>query len=209
MVRVPSDTEFEFKDIGLVGYSDYLEGIPRIVSGNLDGKVRVFLCEHPRIITIGRTPKGKMFRTEKVDWPVLKTDRGGSITAHFPGQLMLYPVFNLKALGLGLSRYFRELIGIVRRALERLGVEVEEKDNGLWMGREKVASFGVACRRFWVYHGAGITYRLDPEVNRMVYPCGEEGAFGQIRRSGGEDVDREELKLALVEEILRSDVFRR
>ncbi len=201
--------DIEFKDIGLVDYSRWMDEAQRLISGEIDNKVRVFFCEHPRVITVGRTPKGRMFRTKEVGWPVVKTDRGGSITAHFPGQLMLYPVFNLRALGLGLSRYFRELVDVVRRALERSGVEVEERDNGLWMGREKVASFGVACRRFWVYHGAGITYRLDPEVNEMVYPCGEEGRFGQIKRPGGGEVDREALKFALVREILRSDVFRR
>ncbi len=175
----------DIKDLGLIEYNKFLElqediaGCRSVVEGE---RCVVFFAEHPMVITIGRKPSGKMFKGDS-NIDLVKVSRGGSITAHFPGQLMLYVIFNMKKVGVGLRQWMQGLEDIVCEGLVGLGAQgIERRNRGLWLGKGKIASFGVGVKNWVTRFGCGVTYRLDNRINEVIYPCGEEGFFDSINR---------------------------
>ncbi len=161
------------------GVIDYKQGYDRqiaYISSASEDEVFLIFCEHYPVITIGRSPSGILFKKRelinKSGIAVIETDRGGSVSAHFPGQLMVYVLFCIKHLGLGLRQWMNELENLVHLAILDCGVELERREHGLWFGDGKVVSFGLSARKYWVYHGGGITYKHWEQVNQIIFPCG-------------------------------------
>ncbi len=204
---MPCSTRINIRieDLGQIEYKQWRDLLPEIFAKVGEGEFDLYLqfCEHPRVITVGRSGLGMGFKEREDHWPVISVDRGGSITAHFPGQLMIYPVVNLKRFSLGIRSWLKGLIGLVRSVLCEMGVDLEERQFGLWNDKGKVVSFGLGARRYISYHGVGLIYRSDDEVNRLVWPCGEEGRFSSLEEMGlYRDGIREELIYRLSEKFV-------
>src|SRR5439155_24387992 len=111
----------------------------------------LLLMEHPPVFTTGRRNAAANLRLPEhlLGAPLVETDRGGDITFHGPGQLIAYPIIDLKAAGLGIVNYVRNLEEVVMRTLRDYGIEsgLECGLTGVWIGREKIAAIGVRVSR--------------------------------------------------------------
>ncbi len=154
------------------------------------GDPAIFMAEHHALYTVGRA--GVMRSVSPGDparWPnvgnprhpVVEIDRGGDAHYHGPGQLVVYPVFPLKALGMTLIGYLRTLEDSGIEALARWGVEAFRRKGltGIWAGDgegpAKIGSIGVGCRRWVTYHGMSINVDCDMEDFSAITPCGLVG----------------------------------
>lgn len=145
------------------------------------------MVEHAPVVTRGRGLQWHPGRTElhketlgDIGIPVVEVERGGDLTAHEPGQWVVYPIFKLGELeGLFPNRdiliYLRTIEKKASELLERLGfpgAEVRKNAAGLWLGNHKVASLGVAVKSWVTYHGLAINVVNSMDSFRKISPCG-------------------------------------
>ena len=109
--------------------------------------------------------------------PLVRTERGGEVTWHGPGQLVLYPILNLRYHRADLHWYMRALEEVVIRALARLGLEGERSAGltGVWVGGAKVAAIGIRAKRWCTYHGVALNVANDLAPFDRIVPCGLAG----------------------------------
>ncbi len=139
----------------------------------------VIIVEHPAVITFGaRQSANKLLVSrEKLAFQnidIVDIRRGGGTTAHNPGQLVFYPILDLKQLSLGISEYIRNLEIIAQELLEQAGLESKMKKGypGLWICDKKIASIGVRVSKFTTYHGMAININNDLGIFDYIKPCG-------------------------------------
>src|ERR671910_1813701 len=149
----------------------------------------VLLLEHPPVITLGRRAEaGELHIPEGAEVEVVETDRGGKSTFHGPGQLVCYPIFDLKRHGQDVKRYCRELEEALIVALAKLGIEGERIEGltGVWLTRppRKIASIGIHISKWVTTHGYALNVDLDPApFTQWITACGlEDAAFTTIAR---------------------------
>ncbi len=151
---------------------------------------RILLVEHEPVITIGRRPGAARHlsatpeRLARLGVEVCETDRGGDVTYHGPGQLVVYPILDLNVLRLGLHAYMRLLEGAVIEAVARFGVRAQRDPSatGVWVegvtGPEpalaKVCAMGVRVRRWVSMHGLALNVSPDLSHFELIVPCGLE-----------------------------------
>jgi len=156
----------------------------------------VFILEHDPVYTIGRAgvlrevPEGDARRWPSVnrpEHPVIELDRGGDVTYHGPGQLVMYPVLPLKRVGISLVGYVRALERACIGALAEWDVRscAREGLTGVWVDAEgsngeggvpmKLAAIGVGSRRWVTYHGIAVNVTTDLAAFESITPCGIEG----------------------------------
>jgi lipoyl(octanoyl) transferase len=142
----------------------------------------LFLLEHPPVYTTGRrdTQCNLRFPEELLGAPLVRTDRGGDITFHGPGQLIAYPIIDLRAARLGVVEYVRSLEETTIRTLRSYGIEagVVCGLTGVWAGGEKIAAIGVRVSRptgagAWITtHGVALNVGVDLDWFARIIPCG-------------------------------------
>ena len=139
----------------------------------------VWLLQHPRCYTLGRgaSEAHLRFEPEHPPAPLHRIDRGGEVTHHAPGQLVVYPVLDLRRRRTDLHWYMRELEQVVIDVLGLLGLRGERIEGltGVWLDHHKVAAIGVGCRRWITQHGLALNVNCDLEGFGSVVPCGLEG----------------------------------
>ncbi len=138
--------------------------------------------EHPPVITLGRSSAGEDMRRprgllRRCGVEVVETNRGGKTTYHGPGQLVLYPIIDLRLRGRDLHRYLRDLEGWLIELLARYGItaRTDPRNTGVWVDGGKIASIGIAVRRWVAYHGAALNVNTDMKYFDYIVPCGLEG----------------------------------
>lgn len=147
-------------------------------------RVGCFLVvEHPPVITVSRRPGAgahllagpERLAAEGVE--LAQTDRGGDITYHGPGQVVVYPILDLNALGLRLHDYMRGLEEGVIAALARWGIvgQREPGATGVWVGGGKICAMGVRVRRWVSMHGLAVNVSTDLAHFDLIVPCGLVG----------------------------------
>ena len=139
----------------------------------------LLLLEHQPCYTLGRGADSRFLRFDPADppAPLFRIDRGGEVTHHCPGQLVLYPVLNLQRHGADLHLYLRELEAVVLDLLAELGLcgERIEGLTGVWLEGRKVAAIGVGARRWISQHGLALNVDADLSGFAAVVPCGLVG----------------------------------
>ena len=162
-------------DLGLIYYAEAYKIQKEFVDKRRRGGIgdSLILAEHPHIFTIGRLGRIENLLHNN-GLKVLRADRGGDITFHGPGQLVLYPIINLKDSGLDLHKYMRCLERAAISFLRQYSVEAEYIDGraGVWAGGKKIASIGIAASSWVTYHGMSINLNVDLKYFSMIYPCG-------------------------------------
>lgn len=135
-----------------------------------------WLVEHPPVFTQGQAGKPEHLLLPG-DIPVVQTDRGGQVTYHGPGQLVAYPLLDLKRLGIGV----RDLVTALEQTLVALladyGIEAYARPDapGVYVEGDKVASLGLRVRRGCSFHGLALNVNMDLEPFGRINPCGYEG----------------------------------
>jgi len=157
----------------------------------------LLLLEHLPVYTIGRTPdQTSLCDLARLPHPVVRINRGGQATYHGPGQLVGYPIVDLRKHGQDLHRYLRSLEKVLILALEKYGIQGirREELTGVWVGGRKIASIGVGVRRWISMHGFALNVRGDLEPFRRIIPCGIAGVeMTSIERETGETPTVEEV----------------
>jgi lipoyl(octanoyl) transferase len=136
----------------------------------------VLLLEHQPCYTLGRggDPAFLRFDPAHPPHPLFRIDRGGEVTHHCPGQLVLYPVLNLQHHGADLHHYLRSLEQVVLDVLAALGLAGERSSGqtGVWLEGRKVAAIGVGARRWISQHGVALNVDCDLAGFAAIVPCG-------------------------------------
>ena len=166
-----------------------------------DGEESVILLEHEPVYTIGRLPDKSSLRVvDRLPYPVFETNRGGQATYHGPGQLVVYPILDLRARGRDLHSYLRKLEDLLIDLLKEFEIEggkVQGK-TGVWVEDRKIASIGVGVRKWVTMHGFALNVASDLSGFRSIIPCGLPG----VRMTSISTESRNEVPLEMVREKL-------
>ncbi len=144
----------------------------------------LLLLEHPHVFTLGRNASLDDLRSSEADLQrdgiaVVETDRGGQMTYHGPGQLVGYPILDLKPDRQDIRRYIRDLQEVLIRTLADFGIEAERRDGkgfvGVWVGDGKIASLGVHLKRWVTTHGFALNVSTDLDYFHHIVACGLPG----------------------------------
>ena len=166
-------------DLGTIPYEDGVavqrEYAARREAGDLGDTL--LLCEHPPVYTLGtNADPGNVLRAG--DIPVVRTDRGGQVTYHGPGQQVGYVICDLNARGRDLHRHCRDLEEVMFWELFAFGLEGDrvEGKTGVWVGGRKIGALGVRVRRWITSHGFALNVDCDLAPFDGIVPCGLKGA---------------------------------
>ena len=172
----------EVQRLGLVPYAAGLELQARLVAERRAGAIgdRLLLLQHPHVITLGTSSHSDHVLLDEAERKLLgielfETGRGGDVTYHGPGQLVGYPIFDLKPDRQDLHRYVRDLEAVLIAALAEFGIEAGRREGltGAWVGDEKVAAIGVRVSSGWITsHGFALNVGTDLGFFDASVPCG-------------------------------------
>jgi lipoyl(octanoyl) transferase len=190
-------------NLGLVPYREAWELQQAIAGAVSQGAIpdTILLLEHPPVVTLGRrTDEGELHVPEHAEVELVETNRGGKSTFHGPGQLVCYPILDLRRHGQDVKKYCRDLEEALIRTLAEVGVEGERIEGltGVWLIRppRKIASIGIHISRWVTTHGYALNVDLDPApFTQWITACGlEDAAFTTIARELGRPVSVDEVR---------------
>ena len=169
-------------DLGTMDYAEALEmqraAAHARISGALD-RDTLILVEHPPVITLGRSTDqahllGDTATLEARGIELFDVERGGDITFHGPGQLVGYPIIDLRNHQEDLHWYLRQIEAVLIAALGAFGIAAERRPTltGVWTGNRKIASIGVHARSWVTWHGFALNVTTDLTFFGLIVPCG-------------------------------------
>jgi lipoate-protein ligase B len=203
----------KFEDWGLVDYSasfqKQLDLVAEIAAGTEEE--RVVFCTHPPVVTLGRGASP----TDLSGWQgeVVEINRGGKATYHGPSQIVIYPLLDLKkerallpvrdvgAYLRGLENWMIEALAVFDLQAEARQAPKGEENSytGVWVGEHKVASIGIAVKKWITHHGAALNLSEDPTAFQGISPCGfKRSVMSSVETERGLPVSYEEMKQALI-----------
>ncbi|MFN8186534.1 MAG: lipoyl(octanoyl) transferase LipB [Gaiellales bacterium] len=192
-------------NLGVTPYRQTLELQRSLAAAVSQGAIpdTVVLLEHPPTVTLGRRSETRELHVpDGAEVEIVETNRGGRSTYHAPGQLVCYPILDLKRHGKDVRRYCRDLEEAVIRAVEPFGLRAERIDGltGVWLREpdRKLASLGVHLARWISTHGYALNVDLDPApFTEWITACGlEDAAFTTMARELGRPVAVDEVRPA-------------
>jgi lipoate-protein ligase B len=165
--------------LGVVEYEAALELQDAMASARYRDAIgdTLLILEHPHVFTLGRGADERYLSSAPPDVPVYRVSRGGQVTYHGPGQLVGYPLLKLEGAARDVHVYLRKLEHAMIDALSRCGIAAARRAGltGVWVGTRKIASIGIALRRWITLHGLAINVCTDLRYFEMITPCGIEG----------------------------------
>lgn len=183
-----------------------LELVAQVADGGID---TIVFCTHPPVVTLGRGVK----EGDVTGWSgeLIESSRGGRATYHGPNQVVVYPIINLNSAGRkhlpprDLHAYFKGLGQAAVEALKHFAIDAEVRLNsptpetpsftGVWVGERKVASIGVAVKKWVTYHGIAINLERDPQAFQGIRPCGfNRETMVSVEELIGRSPDRDQFK---------------
>ena len=208
---------FEFHDLGRISYEDALQIQTNAFDKLLNEKItenqginKLFFCEHDPVITLGKNGLiANLLMTEsqlsEKGISLYRTNRGGDITYHGPGQITGYPVFDLEQFGIGLKQYIDLLEEIVIKFLSLYNLKGERLKGatGVWLEPEtsrarKICAIGVKSSRFVTMHGFALNIQTDLSYFSLINPCGFiDRGVTTLTNELGRRTDFEEVKKQL------------
>jgi lipoate-protein ligase B len=195
-VDPPALARLHVVHLGLVPYARALELQRAVARARISGAIAhdvLLLLEHPPVITLGRSSKAQhlvatpaMLANRGVE--LFEAERGGDVTFHGPGQLVGYPIVNLRGHKQDLHWYLRQVEAVLMRALDGIGVPAERSEGrtGVWTDGRKIASIGVHARDWVTWHGFALNVSNDLSYFDLIVPCGLSGVtMTSVRRELG------------------------
>lgn len=204
----------KFTDLGVKGYREVWqqqeELLARVVGEKLRGEKtsnHLLFVEHPSVYTLGKSgDEGNMLisgiQLQAKHAEFIKVDRGGDITYHGPGQLVVYPVIDLENFGLGVKEYVDKLEDVVIRTIACYGIKGGRLAGatGVWLDTgtpqaRKICAIGVKCSRYVTMHGFALNVNTDLKYFSYINPCGfVDKGVTSIEKEIGRRVDMKEVK---------------
>lgn len=204
--NIQSQNICEIRDLGFIDYAATYqlqkECVGRVAAG---GAQVLLLCEHPPVITLGRlAQEANVLNREAIASKgirIISIDRGGDVTLHSPGQLVVYPILRLENFKKDLRWYLHQLEQVAIDLLMTFGIVADRipGKTGVWVDGEKIASIGIGVKKWVAFHGLAINVCTDLEVFDLIKPCGLDVRMTSMTRIKGEMVDMGEVKERLVE----------
>ncbi len=167
--------DLTFKSLGVVNYHETLDLMKSHIQ-KADFNNEIWLLEHPPIFTLG-TAADKNHILDAKDIPVVETDRGGEVTYHGPGQLVIYFLLDVKKLNFGPKKLVSTIQEFVKDLLADLSIDCNfiEGAPGVYVDKKKIASIGLRISKGKSYHGISINFDMDLSPFKQINPCGYEG----------------------------------
>ena len=171
----------ELRELGRIRYADALALQRELVHSRKQGIVpdQLLLLEHPHVITLGRNAKSENLLAsdealERAGIALHETDRGGDVTYHGPGQLVGYPIIDLREWKRDVVGYVRALEQVLIDTLAEFGLEAARVKGltGVWVGGRKIAALGVHISRWVTSHGFALNVTTDLSYFQYIVPCG-------------------------------------
>jgi lipoate-protein ligase B len=192
-------TELFYGDLGRTDYLAALALQLRILERKQrEGSADVLLfVEHPHVYTLGRSGQETNVLAPR-EVPVIRTSRGGDVTYHGPGQLVVYPIIDLRSkLRKEVHRYLRNLEMSIIRTLKAFGLDGIRQPpyTGIWIDNRKIAAIGIAVRRGIAFHGLALNVNTDLSYFQRIIPCGLSWAdVTSMARESGAEQDQSEVR---------------
>jgi lipoyl(octanoyl) transferase len=197
----------------MIDYEDSLRLQNRLAEARGGEKIGdiLLLLQHPPVITMGKSGKVQNVLApqaiQEKGIKVIFTDRGGDVTYHGPGQMVIYPILNLRLHGLSVPGYVWKLEETVIRLLDRFGIKARriEKLRGVWVENEKVAALGVHLSRWISKHGLAVNVNTNLDPFDLINPCGTGKKATSMARILGRELPMEEIETLIIQ--CFADVF--
>ena len=190
--------DLTFKSLGIVNYHETLEQMKsHIRSENFNNEI--WLLEHPPIFTLGTAADLNHILNAK-DIPVVKSDRGGEVTYHGPGQLVIYFLLDVKKLDFGPKKLVHTIQSFVKDLLKEISIDCNfvEGAPGVYVDKKKIASIGLRISKGKSYHGISLNFDMDLSPFKQINPCGYEGLEVTQVKDLNQDISKLQLeKLAI------------
>lgn len=174
----PNPALWQIRDLGRQPYAETLPAMQQFTAqrrNTPETPDEIWLLEHPPVYTQGTSCNTEPFLSNNI--PVVKTDRGGQITYHGPGQLIVYLLLDIKRLGLGpkslVHRIEQALIGFL--AAQNIQAMRQQGAPGVYVDGEKIAALGLRIRHGCCYHGLSLNVDMDLTPFEAIDPCGYQG----------------------------------
>ena len=196
MTKIP-----EFLDLGEQAYEDTYEQKRSLVKAQ-SFKDQVWLLEHPSVFTLG-TAADPSNVLNPGDIPVIQTDRGGEVTFHGPGQLVIYFLLDIKSKKIGPKTMVANLQLIIQKVLRHYSIESSfiEGAPGVYVENKKIASIGLRFSGGRSYHGISINVDMNLTPFSLINPCGYEGLEVVQINDFDSNVTLEDVKSVAIKEI--------
>ncbi len=193
--------------LGLVPYETGLKLQRGLVEERKSGNIldTLLLLEHPSIITLGKNATTQNILVseellEKEEIAVFRTERGGDVTYHGPGQIVGYPILNLKDNGLTVSRYVGKLEEIAIKTLANFGIEASRsaRGRGIFVNRDKIGAIGLRITGGVSMHGFALNVNVNLKHFDYILPCGLDG----VEVTSIAELLGQEIEMAKVQDVL-------
>lgn len=211
----------EIKQLGRSNYLEIWQKMRDFTEGRTDKTPdSIWVCEHDPVFTLGLAGDAAHVLV-KSDIPLVKTDRGGQVTYHGPGQLVVYPLLDLKRFGLKVREYVHLLEQTIIDSLVQVGIDDAQRKEGApgvytgWsatsgqrlavgQGGElaKIAALGIKIRKGCAYHGLSLNVKMDLAPFHQINPCGYKGLETIDLFSSGVKISMDDMQLHIVKNLV-------
>jgi len=211
--------QLEVRRMGLVGYQEALELQRELVEERRANRIPdlLLLLQHPPVITLGvrsETARANVVATSErlaeLGIEVHETGRGGDVTYHGPGQIVGYPILDLRPDRCDVHKYVRDLEEVMIRTCADYGIAAGRIAGltGTWVGAEKIGAIGIRISRWITSHGFAFNVRTDLDHFKLIVPCGiSDRGVTSLERLTGRTIELDAVEDALVRRF--SEVFER
>ena len=191
----------EFIDLGSLAYEDTYGRMRSLVQAKSLND-QIWLLEHSPVFTLG-TAADPSHVLNPGSIPVIQTDRGGEVTFHGPGQLVMYFLLNIRLKNIGPKTLVSNLQSLIQNILQKYGIESSfvEGAPGVYVEEKKIASIGLRISKGKSYHGISINVDMDLKPFSLINPCGYEGLEVTQISDFDSNVTLEDVKLVAIKEI--------
>jgi lipoyl(octanoyl) transferase len=207
-------------DLGLIPYEEAWQMQKDMFNGAIQQKLNklkpvqeLLLCEHPHVYTMGKSAQTTNLLLSESELKhqsiqVFDIERGGDITYHGPGQLVVYPIFDLEQQHIGVRQFVQNIEQCIINVLATYGIQADRISDriGIWLGigterERKIAAIGIKCSRHVTMHGLALNINTDLNLFNQIIPCGiPDKEVTSMEKELGRKIPMDEIKKELVKE---------
>jgi lipoyl(octanoyl) transferase len=195
--------QIRIRRLGLSDYAPVWHAMQEFTDQRDENTIdELWLVQHPPVFTQGQAGKAEHV-LEPGNIPVIQVDRGGQVTYHGPGQIVAYPLLDIRRKGLGVRELVNRIEESIIHVLEQYGIEGDRMKGapGIYVAGEKIASLGLRVRRGRTFHGLAFNIDMDIEPFQRINPCGFQG-LRVTQLSALSTVDLSDVENRLVDSIV-------
>ena len=199
--------DIRVKALGLVEYEPTWRAMQAYTSGRgRDAPDEIWMLEHPAVYTLGIAGKAEHLPRIANGIPIVRTDRGGQITYHGPGQLVAYLLLDMRRRALNVRALVRRMEAAVIDLLQEYGIASRGREEapGVYVGPAKIAALGLRIRNGCCYHGIALNIDMDLAPFHAINPCGYPGLEVTQLRDLGVSAPMPEVRARLARHLIRS-----